>query len=324
MNKIAGRYVLLVITALVVFVFLFRDRSPFGRNNTSFAIKPGTEITGIEFLQGNRKLSLQKSGEKWFLNKTTETRKSAILFFIRTLNEMKIKSPVSKEVFQTEITDKKVEPVKVNVYHNMTLIKKFYVYKTGSNIYGNIMKMRISSKPFIVAIPGYEDNIGTHFTMNELFWQPYTVFNYLPSAILSVELKNYKDPQSSFMIKNQKSTLTLTSETGIQTGWDTIKVKRYLSYFTTLPFETWAFDLNEAEIKEITSSSPLYKIILTRQDSKRIALSIWEKWKFVNGSKILDTDRVWGKIDDRGDQIFVMRYFDIDPILKKKSYFMKD
>jgi hypothetical protein len=33
-----------------------------------------------------------------------------------------------------------------------------------------------------------------------------------------------------------------------------------------------------------------------------------------------DSDRLWAKTDEK-DDLFIMRYFDIDPLLKKKSYF---
>jgi hypothetical protein len=36
-----------------------------------------------------------------------------------------------------------------------------------------------------------------------------------------------------------------------------------------------------------------------------------------------DSDRVWAKTNQR-DEIFIMRYFDLDPILKKRGYFFKD
>ena len=42
-----------------------------------------------------------------------------------------------------------------------------------------------------------------------------------------------------------------------------------------------------------------------------------------NGTRNKDTDRVWAKIDGTND-IFILRYFDIDPILKKKSYFFAE
>jgi hypothetical protein len=33
-----------------------------------------------------------------------------------------------------------------------------------------------------------------------------------------------------------------------------------------------------------------------------------------------DSDRLIGKMEER-DELFIMRYFDIDPLLKKRSYF---
>jgi len=305
-------------------LLLFRDRSPFGKRNTSFAVKEGTVITRIDLYQGEKKISLQKKGEKWLLNQTDETRKSAVLFLIRTLNELKIKSPVSSEIFQSEIIDRQIIPVKVNVFAKRRLVRSFYVYKTTSNIYGNIMKLRVSSKPFIVAIPGFEDNIGSHFSTNDLFWQPYTVFNSLPSRISSVELINLRYPDDSFTIKNINGTYSVYGNNGIVKDRDSLKVRRYISYFTSVPFETWAFDLTEDEKKEINSSSPLYKIIVTTPEGSDITLTIWEKWKTENGLKVTDSDRIWAICSDKGNDIFVMRYFDIDPILKKKSNFLKD
>jgi hypothetical protein len=324
MNKIAIRYILFIVAGFVILLLLFRDRSSFGKRNTSFAVKEGTVITRVDLYQGDKKISLQRNGEKWFLNKTIDTRKSAVLFLIRTLNELKIKSPVSSEIFRSEIEDKKIIPVRVNVYARRKLVKSFYVYKTGSNIYGNIMKLRVSSKPFIVAIPGFEDNIGSHFSMNELFWQPYTVFNSLPSRIASVELINLKEADNSFTLKNMNGTISVSGNSGNLARWDSLRTRRYISYFTFVSFETWAFELTDDEKKEISSSSPLYKITVKAQDGSDKTLTIWEKWKTQNGSRITDTDRVWGKCSDLGDDIFVMRYFDIDPILKKKSYFFKD
>ncbi len=45
------------------------------------------------------------------------------------------------------------------------------------------MKIKERSKPFIVYLPGYETNIGSLFTVNELYWKPFTIFKPLPSEI---------------------------------------------------------------------------------------------------------------------------------------------
>ena len=323
MNKLIIKYFIIFITLGALIFYFLKGRTPFGSSNTSFAVDPDIKISRIDLFQGDKKLSLEKSGENWLVNKKDEARKSAVLFILRTLREIKIKSPVSSEIFDNEIIKKQIDPVKVNIYERRKPVKSFFVYKTGSNIYGNIMKMRVSSKPFIVYVPGYEDNIGASFVVNELFWMPYMVFNLLPSQISSVRLENLQDSSSSFIINCGKKELLLSDLKKDISGWDTSKVKRYLTYYTAIPFESWAFDLSDNEKNSIESGIPQYRITVKQSDGKEIILTVWERLNSVNESRMKDSDRVWAKTNQR-DEIFIMRYFDLDPILKKRSYFFKD
>jgi hypothetical protein len=320
MKKYFVKILVLFIVILFLILILFRNSSPFGRNNTSFASEPQKEITRIEFSQGKQKLLLEKRGETWLLNGKNDTRKSGILFIIRILKEMKIKSPVSSELFDSEVTAKGIDPVQVKVFEKRKLIKTFLVYKTRSNIYGNIMKMRNGSKPFIVNVPGNETDIGSAFTLNELFWQPYTVFNLLPSEILSVDFENLTDSANSFSIKGRNHNYSLTVGTRELTGWDSSLVSRYLSYFTWIPFESWALDMEKSEIENVEAATPLYRITVNATSGKQTILTLWERMTDEGNSKIKDSDRLLGKTQER-DGLFVIRYFDIDPILKKRSYF---
>lgn len=323
MNKIIIRSIILFVAVVMLLLVLFKNRSPFGKNNSSFAAEPRKEITKIEFIQEGRKLSLTKEGEKWLINGKSETRKSGILFIIRVLQEIKIKSPVSSELFEKEITGKGLLPVMVKVYEKRKLLKSFMVYKTHSNAYGNIMKMRNGSKPFIVCLPGYEGDIGSAFTLNELFWQPYTVFNLMPSEIFSVEFENFPDTSSSFSIVNKNGHYIVSDMSGELNGFDSTLVTRYLSYFTWIPFESWAFDLSENEKHEIESRQPVYRITVTTKSGIRNVLTLWEKLSGNEGSATKDTDRLLGKTQN-SSEFFIIRYFDIDPLLKKRSYFFPE
>ncbi len=321
-SKGIGIIIAVVVVFVLLLLLLFRNRSPFGKSNTSFSSEPKKEITKIEFLQGKQRLTLEKEGETWFLNGKTEARKSGVLFILRVMKEIKIKSPVSSELFESEIIAKNVDPVKVMVYEKRKIIKSFYVYKTPSNVYGNIMKTSAGSKPFIIYMPGFEGDIGSGFTLNELFWQPYTVFNLLPSEIASVDFENLTDSVNSFTIKNSHGNYSLSDRTKNISGWDPAMITRYLSYFTRIPFESWLLNPDEKEKEKVELSRPLYRITVNTVSGSSIGLSLWEKTIWENGSQLKDSDRLIGKTNSR-DEFFIIRYFDIDPLLKKRSYFFR-
>jgi hypothetical protein len=320
MNKIFTRNILLaaLLILFLIFVIVAKGRSPFGKRESLFAVNPNSEITRIEFSQEGKKLILEKQAEGWMVNGKHEARKSGVSFILSILNEIKIKSPLSPDLFKREIKEKKVDPVKVKVFEKSRLIRTFLVYKTETNKYGNVMQRSGGSKPFIVYVPGFEGDIGSAFTLNELFWQPYTVFNLLPSELMAVTLENLTDPSASFTINIKRNTYTLADTRNLLTGWDTAQVRRYISYFIQIPFERWALELSHTESNKIISGEPLYRLTVKRTDGGETVLTLWERMIDETGKK--DSDRLWAKTGDK-DELFVIRYFDIDPLLKKRSYF---
>jgi len=323
MPKKILKYIMAAVPIIILIVYFVNERSPFGGSNSSFASKPKKEITKVEFRGAPTDLVLEKKGEEWIVNKKYETRKSSVQFILKILTEMQIKSPVTTDLFNSEITRKGINPIRVMVFERRKVIRSFLVYKTLSNTYGNIMKMSEGSKPFIVCVPGHETEIGSAFTVNELFWRPYTVFNLLPSDIISVRFENLSDTGSSFMIRNENRRFILYDLKKRLTGWDTSRTIRYLSYFTHVPLESWALDVPAGEKEKIKEEVPLYKISVEKTSGEKVILDLWERTIDENGLKKKDTDRLWGKTNAM-DEIFIMRYLDIDPVLKKRSYFFPD
>ena len=318
MSRKSVIYGVIALPLLILLIYLFRERSPFG-GETSFASEPKNEISRIEFSDGKNTLLLEKKGEAWLVNRKSEARKTSILFILEILTEMQIKSPVAPELFKSEITEKGILPVRVKVSEKGKTLSSFLVYKTASNKFGNIMKLRESSRPFIVFVPGNEAEIGSAFTLNSLYWQPFTVFSFLPSEVYSVTMENKTDTGESFMIKNENRRLALYGKSGELAGWDTSRLIRYISYFTHVPFESWAFDLPAGEKGNIEGSEPLYIITVVSSEGERKVLKLWKRSFEENGELKEDTDRMWAKTE--GGEIFIIRYVDIDPLLKKRSYF---
>lgn len=323
MNKVFIRSLLTAVflILLLILILLFRSRSPFGKGQTSFASEPKNEITRIELFDGDKRLFLTSRHGKWFVNDRQEARESGVIFLIRIITEMKIKSPVSPELFNAEITEKAIRPIRVKVFENSKLLRSFFVYKTGSNKYGNIMKIKQRSKPFIVYVPGFEGDIGSGFVVNDLYWQPYTLFNLLPSEISSVTFENLQDSSSSFSISHRNNSYTISDLNTELTGYDNLRIARYISYFTFIPFEKWAFDIDEIEKNRIESGNPLFTIKAVKTTGTDITLKLWRKYDIEKNT--IDTDRLWAKTGNH-DELFIVRYFDIDPVLKKRSYFFPE
>ena len=311
--------VALLVLALVAFNLFFISRSPFGKANSSFAAEKDKPITRIEMSNGESEVVLRLSDNGWSVNDIEGASKNKINSLLGLLTEIQIKSPVSETVFEETIVKKDIPVIKVKAFADLRVATSFLVYPTESNVYGNIMKTGDKSKPFIVFAPGYETNIGSYFNTDEKFWLPYTVFILRPSEIKTIDVSYKDDTASSFKIDRSSGKNVLA---GADTGTDSLKIIRYLSYFNYIPFEEWASTLSEDEKSRIVTTTPAIKISVTTKAGKDYTLSIWDRMKSENGIPVKDTDRVWGRLNDN-NELFVMRYFDIDPILKKRQYFIK-
>lgn len=317
MNK---RLIWILPVLIIIILLLFRSRSPFGKGNTSFASENGSEITRIELSEGLKKISIEKQGNSWLLNGEKEIRRNGALFLVRILQEMQIKSPVSPEMFKKEMKENNLKPVRVRTYNKHRLLRSFIVYKTRSNNYGNIMKMKENAKPFIMYVPGFDGNIGSAFTLNELFWMPYTIFDLLPSEIAKVSFESFADTANSFSIIRNGKGFTLNGNGRALSGYDSTQVARYLTYFTHIPFEDWSFETQDEMRNRIITGTLLYRITVEKPGGARTILTLWPKKILKDGLENIDTDRLYGKTDS-SDELFIVRYYDIDPLIKKRSYF---
>ncbi|MBE0674780.1 MAG: hypothetical protein IH591_08975 [Bacteroidales bacterium] len=318
---------LIIISAILILlitgVLLMNRRGTFNRQNTSFAVDGNMEITGVRLTQEEESIRLRKTSEGWVVNEAGEARSSAVSFLLQTITDIGIKSPLSEEIFKSEILDNEISPVKVEVWSGRKRVKTFLVYKTDSNIYGNIMRRSERSKPFIMAIPGFDGSIGSNFNMNELFWMPFNIFRKLPASIASVEVSYAGRPEESFIVYNPAFGTTPALIEYAEQKFDSLKVKRYISYYTWVPFESWDFSLDADRADSIRRTPPFITIIVTGVDGTAETLFLWHRPSGSPDEGQFDNDRVWGSKQIDG-QIFIARYFDLDPLLRKKSYFFPD
>ena len=320
--KKTGLFILLGIVLLVTVILIQRNRSPFGNRNASFSIENTGKINRVQISEGDKELSLTREDGTWILNSVFEVRKTAISFLLKTLSGIEIKSPVSEELFRELVTVPGVEPVVVSITGSGRIRRSYLIYKTPDPEFGTIVKRTERSMPFFVSLPGYELDPGSHFVADENFWKPYSIFDLNPDEIARVEIKYLDRGISGFNIDLTGDSVILRGSDLQLLDHNDRQVKRYLSYFTFIPFETWAFSLDIMTKNELIATQPEIEMILTLRDGEVKNLKLWTRTIDSEGEKVPDTDRLYGELNNTGE-IFIVKYFDIDPLIKSSEYLIK-
>ena len=297
---------------------------PFGKDNSSIAVPPGKEIDRIIMTGEGQSLTLVREGERiWTINGNTEARISAVTFILKTLQSIEIKSPVTTQFFNDNVTVRGISPVKVEAYSSGRRVTSFLLYRFSDDPLGNIVRRSPASRPFIAHIPGYSLNPGSHFITDARFWIPFNIFNYNPADIDTVTLSSRMGGTGDLLITRGEKGYELFIGGSKALNTDSTAIERYLAYFTYVPFESWALQLGDSEKREISMVDPAYRITVSLTGGNKDTLLLWKRYFTEGGVSNEDTDRLWGSLNGGGD-IFVVRYYDIDPLLKRADYFISD
>ena len=272
------------------------------------------------------KVELQKEETIWKVNGENEVRTDAIRMLLETLSRISIKSTVSESLFQNDWKEDSASVIRIKIKENPGGLKSYLVYPVNSNPYGNYFKKREGGTAYIVNIPGYSGDVGSLFITHEKYWLPHLVYTYQPSEIREVKMIVFSNDEQSFKILQDSlgsiRFLSYPAEKPVE-SMDTLKVLRYLSYFINLRFERWAFDLDSVNRNDILSSQPLHELSVTDKFGKTVHLTTYPIIRKTGDNEAdIDLNRIYARMNNESDLV-VIKYVDIDPILKVRSYFIE-
>lgn len=320
------RWIIAGLLFLLLFLVLFlvlKSRNPFGKSNSGFSIDWSDELKNVKLHKADESLELTRDNEKWVVNSSFAARKSAINMLISTLSSLEIKSPVSDDIFDEFVSGPDLVPLRVELSGRGRRRSEFLIYKNAHPEFGSILKLSPRSKPYFVQVPGYKTDPGSLFVTDQKFWMPYHIFNLHPDRILSIKLE-FKDPElDDIEIKRkERGSSVFVNGSEIELA-DSLRTGRYISYFTFVPFENWAFDIDVTYKEDLLSSTPEMEFTLYIVDGSEINLRLWTRFNESDKGLIPDTDRLLGSLNKSSD-LFVVKYFDVDPIIKSSAYFIMD
>lgn len=300
---------LIVVLGIVTIILLSRNsNSSIRRELRDFAVEDTASIDRIFMVRkDNQQVTLTRLNDHWMVNDKYVARTDAIGNLLKTLNRMRVKSPVSTSMLDNAVRMLATRNTKVEVYHKKKLLKTFYVGGPTQDQMGTFMMLEGSSKPFVIDIPGFTGYLSTRFFVEEMGWRSTGIFKYNFNDIKAISVINEDNPKASFHLAssgNNRYKLTLPEGINIPGTLDTVGVRFYISQFEKVNFEFFA-DNTPQRIKDSLLAAKPYRI-LTLEDNAGITTKVIA-WKRLGNGKldndgnplIWDDERMWALIDDK-------------------------
>lgn len=319
---------LLIIAALILIMVAILIPL-LNRHSTDFEIKRPEKITRIVLHEGETSVILRKQDHRWQVNDTFPARKDAIRFLMHTLENMEVKSVLSGDVVKKILSDKGIRRIRVSCYRGAIPVRTFMYIPAEKGLTGNLVHRPRSRKYFTVYLPGEEEVSVFPFTTNLYYWRSHKVFDFLPGEVREVTLQHLQTPEKSFVAgvdSTDRYHFRLLQES-FPAGYlpDTAKIARYLTYFQSLEFDEFAWQLSPEQRAEILSDTGKYLLKIVSADGDTVQIRTIPKKQSVPGrqdtTEAPDPDITWAWIKPPGELV-ILRYYRIDPWLKDPEYFL--
>lgn len=323
--------IIIVIVLLVFAIYLYytRTHTTIPKELRDFAIEDTSVVTKIFMVnKNNEQVTLERKDGYWTVNNKYIARKDAIDMLLKTMHRIDVRYPVSKSAHNTCVKNLAVKSTKVEIYQGGKLVKTYFVGGPTQDQRGTYMLLEKSSKPFIMHIPGFSGYLSTRYFINEALWRSPAIFRYKFNEISSVTVENPSAPEKSFKVFNygdNKFGLQFLLKNINIPDFDTLAVKRYISYFKRINYDAIVTNIDEHKRDSVLSSQPMYIITVEDTEGEKKCVKTFLR----AGGGLLDNDgtpyeydvdRMYAFINNDKDMV-IIQYFVFDPLFMEINNF---
>ncbi len=318
-NKIS--IIALVLLVVVAGYFFFSNSVETNANiEKHFAVNDTALITKVILTEipKNQQVVLERKNEGWFLNQKYMADKKIVTALLTSVNQIQFRAPISKNSLQSVIADIQASSVKVEIFEGEKLVNSYFIGKQDEQKLGNYMMLDNSLKTYIMCNPSYSGSLRNIFNPLESFWRNKTVFAFDIQKITEIKVEISDKPEKSFQLTktNNEFILKTLTDKAINQKINKENIKAYLSYFTQLDFEK-VVENSTVLHDSLAKSKPSTIITIKSNDNKIKSIQIFQ----IPTAKEFDLNRIYALIDNELT-VMVIKYYDLDPILKEIDYFL--
>jgi hypothetical protein len=338
-NKIAI-LLFIVVASLALWIYLHNSQGTIRKELYDFAVDDTSSINKIFMVSmSGKQVTLERTKSKfWLVNGKFNARIDAMKNLLTTIKDMRVREPVAKSALENISKDLASSATKVEIYQKGKLVKKYYVGGDTQDGMGTFMLLtelesgNNSSMPFVIFIPGFNGFLSVRYLLDEETWRDKTIYGFYPDQITSISMKFVHSPDSSFTISLPEiNKISIADSKGNNiANFDTLKVKRYITYFSNLSYETLKNNSRKS-FKDSIFTKPVHIIELKDKDGKIHIMKTFvkpvddpNKTDQVTGKHITqDVERMYALFNDDKDMVTI-QYFGFGKIFHSVSYFKKN
>ena len=319
---------ILIILLLIAFYFVFTGRPGiFKEVDNEFAIMDTAGIRFIEIRSADQIIILERLEGKWVINRHFPASSRRIKGLLSLIPRLKINS-----VVPVSIRDEIMERLRHDGRRLMILTGKknpyvAFIYHDSLHTNATYMMAENSDNAYRMEVPGFRNRDIARLFVDEInYWREQTIFHLRPDEILSVSLYEPKKPENSFhLINNGPGDYQLfTNPDSIEIpDPDKEAIEQYLGYFSSVSFEQFVSS-GDDDFSNSLRDEEADKIIKVR-DSRNIETEVKTFMRYTynrRGVPDPDPDRLYAVMNNTDTTL--LKYVEIDPVLKETGYFLKD
>lgn len=316
-----------VIALIAIWVFLSDPFSTLSRADRKIPPENPESITRILLMREHDTLilSFQEEGI-WMVNQQHEAGLERIKKLLDWLQRLDIQVPVSR--YGNEWFDSiPYQPFRLKLFEGKRKIRDLYIQTVSADETRFLVKGAGRRQWFLAESFGMDVKPDDLLTTRPASWRSHTLFRLNPIDIRTVELTYPAEPGASFRLGYLPDEgFTLRNNAGEAVNeFNRDRAGRYLSYFMNIRFESLAEKKEKcvADSLKTTGTMPVFRLFVETSNGTSSQTEYYPvPVQLSNGTYMPDPYRLYGYWPEK-DEYFVIRYLDIDPVLKKMDYFIE-
>ncbi len=282
-------------------------------------IKDTSIISKIVIENNQDTIILTNKNNKWFINNKFPAKEQALNFLLLVSNQLKIKNPVMRIYMDSINSELELNGKTVKFYNNDNdIIKEWKVGNFDKKIGATCIKLKNTEMSFFAYLPGILHDINKIIEKKNFYET--TIFDYKYYELKEIKVSYTDSSELSFGLKinNNKAELYSIKTGELMTNIDLKAVGRYLTYFEDIKFESIIEGITKAERDSILIAKPKHKITVTDRNGITKSLNTYERYNKYGKKDIHKINAIFNK----NEEIIVIKYYNIDLILKELGFFL--